>query len=287
MTKRKPKRAIIYLRVSGSSQADSDRDGFKRQRDKCLAWAKSAGCEVVAEYSDAITGTSGSDERPEFLRMLADIEDECKRYGVDNRPWEPPVIVIEGLDRLARAYGVQEQTLMLLMTKGLDVVAANVGENISEAWRGDPTKSLLVKILALLAEWERKMLVARMNAAKVRMRKEGLTVDGPPPYGDPSRPEEVRALAIMRQIDQHRYITLSKWLAMGGDRESHRKRITDKDIADCLNALGYKPRGNKSKQNLPWHWRVVWDILSRPRRKVTTASGPAGQTDGPVEASTQ
>lgn len=239
--------AVLYLRCSGESQVGGD--SFDRQRERCANWARAAGVTVLREYTEAITGTSDSDDRPQFMLMLADIEADARKCREAGADWRPPLIVVEGLDRLARSYGVQESTLMLLMTKGIDVVAANVGENISAAWRGDPTKALLVKILALLAEWEKKMLVARMAAAKIRMRKEGKRTDGRKPYGDPGRFGEAEGLQIMRQIDAHRSLP-------------GRPRITNQDIADCLNALGVPTRGNRRGQK-PWHWRVVWSILSR------------------------
>jgi hypothetical protein len=47
---------------------------------------------------------------------------------------------VERLDRLAREYVVQEQLLIYLASKGIVLLNASSGENITEAINSDPMK---------------------------------------------------------------------------------------------------------------------------------------------------
>ena len=49
-------------------------------------------------------------------------------------------IIIEGLDRLAREYRIQEQLLIYLVSKGISLIPANTGENVTQAIQDDPMK---------------------------------------------------------------------------------------------------------------------------------------------------
>src|SRR5437867_1163391 len=89
------KRAVIYLRVSTTDQANTDRDveGFSipAQREACFRKASELGAEVVDEYLDR--GESGrSADRPALQLMLGRI----RQLG------DVDYVIVHKIDRLAR-----------------------------------------------------------------------------------------------------------------------------------------------------------------------------------------
>ena len=60
---------VFYGRYSDAGQSEQSIEG---QRKVCYEWAERNGYRIIAEYIDrAISGTE-ADNRPEFLRMIAD-----------------------------------------------------------------------------------------------------------------------------------------------------------------------------------------------------------------------
>lgn len=65
----KPIRVAIYLRVSKNDGSQETGNQLLQLRDFCERWE---GHELVAEYVDRESGTSGRQERKDFARMFAD-----------------------------------------------------------------------------------------------------------------------------------------------------------------------------------------------------------------------
>jgi site-specific DNA recombinase len=72
MASTKPTRAAIYARISLDKNGDGL--GVDRQRDLCSKLAKEKGWTVAATYIDNDRSASNGKPRPEYERMLADIE---------------------------------------------------------------------------------------------------------------------------------------------------------------------------------------------------------------------
>ena len=82
-----PTACVIYARFSSERQRD---ESIEDQVRVCSDWAAGHGLTVVATYEDrAVSGTS--DERPEFLRMIADAR--SGNFGT---------VLVYKLDRFAR-----------------------------------------------------------------------------------------------------------------------------------------------------------------------------------------
>ncbi len=64
------KRAAIYARVSGKSQAEEDKTSIAEQIGDMEAYCEEKGMTVVVRYQEV--GRGWSKKRPEFQRMLAD-----------------------------------------------------------------------------------------------------------------------------------------------------------------------------------------------------------------------
>src|SRR5436309_8539467 len=90
------KRAVIYLRVSTSAQADKDygSEGFSipAQREACLRAAERLGASVVEEYVDRGESARSAD-RPDLQRLLKRLK---RQRDVD-------FVIVHKVDRLARS----------------------------------------------------------------------------------------------------------------------------------------------------------------------------------------
>src|SRR5664279_1014027 len=113
---RDKKQTYAYLRVSGAGQVKGH--GFDRQEDAIRAYAKTAKVEIVEVFREAHTGTEA--DRPVFVEMLAAILSNGVR-----------AIVVESLDRLARDIVVQIALLGELRRRGVALIAANTGEDVT------------------------------------------------------------------------------------------------------------------------------------------------------------
>ena len=155
-------KAFGYVRVSSKGQIEGD--GFRRQEAEIEAYAKANGVELVRVYrEEGVSGTTDEADRPAFQAMIAAI----LRNGVRT-------VIVEGLDRLAREYRIQETLLVYLASKGIALVAARTGENVTEAVMADPMRKALVQIQGVFAELEKGLLVKKLRQARERKReKEG------------------------------------------------------------------------------------------------------------------
>src|SRR5215213_11506541 len=160
----RPKRAILYARVSGEEQA---KKGYSLadQLDALRDWCSKNDYFIVDEVQDG--GFSGAYlERPGL--------DRIREMVVGG---EVDAVVVLFRDRIAR--GVYAQLLSEEFREhGARLVALNS--------RGDdsPDGELGDNILDVIAAWERKKIAERMNRGKRRKAREGQIVAGPHPnYG--------------------------------------------------------------------------------------------------------
>src|SRR5690349_11393636 len=111
MEKQPSKPAFGYIRVSGESQVKED--GPVRQREAIKAYAAKNGFRIVKWFvEEAVSGTVESQERPAFSEMLAALMGNGTR-----------TVLIEKLDRIARAVYVQEGTIRLLKERGFELIS--------------------------------------------------------------------------------------------------------------------------------------------------------------------
>lgn len=181
-----PVKAVSYLRVSGGGQLSGD--GFTRQSAACVLCAAQHDYEIVAEYyEEAVPGKTDMDGRPAFQEMVASLlSNGCR------------VIIVEGLDRLAREYRIQEQLIIYLASKGLTLISANTGENVTEAMMGDPMRRFLVQLQGLLAEMDKNMIVAKLSKARQRKRTNEGRCEGRKRYGERDGEREVVATIVAK-----------------------------------------------------------------------------------------
>jgi DNA invertase Pin-like site-specific DNA recombinase len=153
-------KAVAYFRTSSGTNVGEDKDTLKRQREAVTRYAKSAGYQVIAEYSDdGVKGADPVDLRPGFAAMMKHIAGNGVR-----------TILVETASRFARDLIVQETGWRFLKDAGITLAAADS----PDAFLDDtPTAVLIRQILGAVSQFEKAMLVAKLKGA--RDRKKAIT----------------------------------------------------------------------------------------------------------------
>ena len=158
----KTKRAALYVRVS------TDHQTVENQIQELTAIAERRGWQIVATYQDAgISGSKGRDKRPGLDQMLND----AKRRKFD-------ILLTWALDRLGRSLIDVVSTVEELNADGVDLYI--------EKFSGDqavdttsPAGRLMFIMFSGIAEFERGMMIQRVNAGIKRAKAEGVKFGRP------------------------------------------------------------------------------------------------------------
>jgi DNA invertase Pin-like site-specific DNA recombinase len=181
-------KAAIYLRVSTKEQDTTN------QRLELEAAARRLGHEIVATFEDnGISGANGRDKRPAFDRLLK---------AATRREFE--IIMAWSVDRLGRS--VQDLVGFLA-----EIHARNVGLYLHQQGLDTttPAGKAMFQMMGVFAEFERAMLVERVNAGIARARVKG-TRSGKA-IGRPGLSEGVRdAIKAAYVAKEGGYRTLAK-----------------------------------------------------------------------------
>jgi DNA invertase Pin-like site-specific DNA recombinase len=228
-------RIVVYLRVSTDKQAEQGQ-GLDVQEDVCRAWIREHGHRLVAiEADEGRSGTDALADREGLAGALAAIRDGTAQG-----------LVIYKLDRLARDLILQEQLIREIRHAGGDIFTTSAGESGYLADEpGDPSRKLIRQILGAVSEYERSMIVLRMQAGRAMKARQGGYAYGAPRYGQRAdRGELVQDPAELQVITR-----------MARDRA---QGASLRDIANMLNTEGIT--GSRGR---PWHPATVSRVLSR------------------------
>ncbi|AFV22831.1 putative DNA-invertase (Site-specific recombinase) [Methanolobus psychrophilus R15] len=146
------KNVAIYIRTSTDKQEES----ILMQRQELQKYCSLKDYEIVKEYVDS--GWSGKDDRrPEFQRMLSDA-----KLGIFD------ILIVTKIDRFARS--TMDLLISIEKLKELNVYFIASTQPI------DTTSSmgrLTLQIMAAFAEFERNIIVERMQAGRINAEKNG------------------------------------------------------------------------------------------------------------------
>lgn len=175
-------KAVGYIRVSDKSQINGD--GFPRQIKAITDYAQANNLEIIKIYREK--GVSGTlRDRPALTEMLLSFEDN---------PDVIETIVIERVDRLARDLMIQENLLHDLGKHGVSVISTTDGDLLDD----DPTRKLVRQVLGAIAEYDKTMLVLKLQAARDRKRKETGKCEGQKGYLE-THPELIDRIKKLRR----------------------------------------------------------------------------------------
>jgi len=216
--------AVVYMRCSSRGQDSGDT--WDRQLAAVKLYAETHNIEIVDEYRDVITGKTDLDDRPGLAACLERVENN----GVK-------LVLIESADRLARDAMVLELSIREFKKYGATVMTAS-GVNLTEGGDDNPTAGLIRGILALIAEFDRRVIVLKLRAARQRQKAKNGRCEGIRPFG--TLPREAETLRFI--IGQHRC------------------GVKSEDIAERLNFNNFPSRSGK-----PWRASVIRKIIARNR----------------------
>jgi DNA invertase Pin-like site-specific DNA recombinase len=146
------KRIAIYLRVSTSGQS------VENQRHELHAAAERHGWQVVAEFKDqGISGAKGRDKRPGLDKLL---------QAVSRKEFD--LVAAWSVDRLGRSLQDLVSTLGELHGKHVDLYLHQQGLDTST-----PAGKAMFQMLGVFAEFERAIIVERINAGLARAKRTG------------------------------------------------------------------------------------------------------------------
>ncbi len=205
-------RTVGYVRVSGLGQVNGD--GLDRQERTVRDYARRHRLAVIEVFTDAgVSGTKELDHREGLSALLARV-----------RQGDVGTVLVERADRVARDLMVSEVILRRLADLGVQVIAADSGTDLTAA-DGDPTRRLVRQLLAAVAEFDRAMTVAKLRAARERVRAARGRCEGLPRYGERAGERETleRALALRRKPRGGRPLSFAK-VAAALNAEGHRTR---------------------------------------------------------------
>jgi len=174
-------KCYCYLRVSSPGQISGD--GFDRQLEACEKYAAANDMEIVQVYREM--GVSGTKEvRAALAEMMVSLEENG--HGIKT-------VIVERLDRLSRDLLVQERIVADLRHGGFNLTSALEGPDLLS---DDPTRKFIRQILGAVAEFDKSMLVAKLKAAKDRIRASGKKCEGQRGYNghNPAIVDELRTL---------------------------------------------------------------------------------------------
>jgi DNA invertase Pin-like site-specific DNA recombinase len=147
------KRVGIYIRVSTDGQTTAN------QRRELEAVAARSGWEIVGIYEDAgISGAKGRDKRPGFDRLLKD----ATARKID-------MVAAWSVDRLGRSLQHLVGFLNELQALGCDLYLHQQALDTST-----PSGRAMFQMCGVFAEFERAMIVGRVNAGLKRAKAQGV-----------------------------------------------------------------------------------------------------------------
>ena len=156
-----PGRAVIYIRVSSSQQADKDYDpeGFSipAQREACVRKAENLGLQVVEEFVDR--GESAKTANRAGLQALLK---RLEEGGISH-------VIVHKVDRLARNRA--DDVAIVMRIRGAGAQLVSVTENIDET----PSGLLMHGIMSSIAEFYSRNLATEIIKGTTQKAKTGGT----------------------------------------------------------------------------------------------------------------
>ena len=215
--------AVGYLRTSSAANVGADKDSDKRQRAAIEAFAKRAGYTVAEGdwfYDADVKGSDPIETRDGFGSLLDRIDGNGVR-----------VVLLEDVSRLARELMTQELGIVLLIARGVKVLASN-GDELTET--EDEMRKAMRQIAGVFAELEKTRLVKKLKAARDRKKAETGKCGG-------------------------RYSMLERnpYIVKAAKELASKRHMSLQEVADALHA-----KGMTSKSGTPFNKTVVQRMLA-------------------------
>jgi DNA invertase Pin-like site-specific DNA recombinase len=159
--------AFAYLRVIGKGQIDGD--GFPRQLEAVRRYAAANNIKITKVFKEeGVSGVTDWESRPAFTEMMVGL----LANGTHT-------VLVERLDRVARDLMIQESIIADFQRKGLTIESVAEPDLCST----DPSRVLMRQMMGAFFQYEKTTLVAKLKAARQRIRAKVGVCEGRKPYG--------------------------------------------------------------------------------------------------------
>ena len=165
--KNKKIRCYVYIRVSTTMQVDGY--SLDAQRDKLRKYAEYQNMEIVQEFADEGKSGKSVEGRPEFQRMLDNIED-----GTDDVQF----VLVFKLSRFGRNAADVLNSLQRMQDFGVNLICVEDGIDSSK-----DSGKLMISVLSAVAEIERENILVQTMEGRKQKAREGKWNGGFAPYG--------------------------------------------------------------------------------------------------------
>jgi len=173
-----------------------------------------------------VSGTKELADRPGLAALL----DRLESNGVQT-------VIVERADRLARDIMIQEVLVGQCVKIGVRILTADGVDLTNDG--DDPTRRLIRQVLGAVSEFEKRVIVLKLRAARERKRARGERVEGAKPYGH--FPAEQAIIVRMRRLRR---------------KPAKGRRLSFAAIAAQLNAEGHRNRAGRE-----WSAQLIHPVL--------------------------
>ena len=157
--------AVIYARVSSMG----DRQSTERQIEDLTRHAEGKGLEIVRIFQEHISGAKSNQER----RVLSECLEFC-------RTEHPGTLMVTELSRLGRSTVEVLKAIEDLTTAGVNTYVLDLNlSTLDERGEENPVAKMVLTVLALGAEMERKLILGRLNSGRALAKSKGVKMGRP------------------------------------------------------------------------------------------------------------
>lgn len=146
MTKKEKEKVALYGRVSTENQS------LDNQEKKLINWAEREDCDYDL-YTEKVSSIK---ERPKFEELMEKVDEYDK-------------VVVTKIDRFGRSVQDMLEKINEIRNKGTEFVSTEQPINTDDDLYGD----FMLKILSVIAEFERRMIRRRMEEGFEKAKEEG------------------------------------------------------------------------------------------------------------------
>ena len=157
--------AAIYARVSSMG----DRQSTERQIEDLTRYAEGKGYEIMRVFQEHVSGAKSNQERG----VLSECLEFCKTE-------HPGTLMVTELSRLGRSTVEVLKAVEELTAAGVNIYILDLNlSTLDERGEGNPVAKMVLTVLALGAEMERKLILGRLNSGRALARSKGVKMGRP------------------------------------------------------------------------------------------------------------
>lgn len=157
--------AVIYARVSSMG----DRQSTERQIEDLTRYAEGKGYEIMRIFQEHVSGAKSNQERG----VLSECLEFCKTE-------HPGTLMVTELSRLGRSTVEVLKAVEALTAAGVNIYILDLNlSTLDERGEGNPVAKMVLTVLALGAEMERKLILGRLNSGRALARSKGVKMGRP------------------------------------------------------------------------------------------------------------